>query len=95
MAWRLPARLPLHTSSLLPRNGARMKREGCRAGTLDMLLFAPRFGFSCLWIENKTPVGKLTAEQNEMRDFLLHNNARVEICRSAEEAIKVIEDYLT
>ena len=38
-----------------PRNGARMKREGCRKGTPDMLLAVPRGGCHGLWIEMKAP----------------------------------------
>ena len=78
-----------------PRNGARMKAEGCRKGTLDMMLNVPRNGHPNLWIEMKTAKGVVSEEQEAMLHMLADQRSKVAVCRSAEEAIEVISDYLT
>jgi len=96
--WKLPKfalmAMPLQ-GQRTARNGARMKREGCRKGTLDMLLFVPKGAYSCLWIENKTPVGKVTTEQSAMSAYLWTAGAKVAFCFSCEDGIKAIEEYLS
>lgn len=47
-------------------NGARMKAEGMRKGTLDLHLAIPRGQYHALWIELKTATGKLSPSQREM-----------------------------
>lgn len=76
-------------------NAARMKNEGCRKGTLDMLLMVPRRGCSALWIENKTEKGDTTKEQDIMIDFLLTQSCQVAVCHSLKAAQEVISNYLT
>jgi hypothetical protein len=75
------------------RNGARLKAEGMRAGTPDLFLAAARQNKAGLWIEMKTPIGRLTETQKEFQAYLngpyLHK-----VCRSFEEAKAAIEAYL-
>lgn len=74
-------------------NGARMKAEGMRAGTPDMFLALPGPTGGGLWIELKTPLGKLTDSQKEFKLYLeQHYEHRV--VRSFDEARTVIEHYL-
>lgn len=77
-----------------PINGGRMKAEGCRKGSLDLLLAVSSNGASGLFIEMKTATGRVSPEQKAMIDALRHEGYSVEICRSTGEAIKAIEHYL-
>jgi hypothetical protein len=96
-AYAIPERLlmafPLQAART-PRNGARMKAEGCRAGTLDLMLAVGRGPFHGLWIEMKTPRGVVSDEQSEMVHALLEQSFVVRICRSPEIAVQEIQDYL-
>jgi len=96
-AYGIPERLlmafPLQAARS-PRNGARMKAEGCRAGTLDLQLAVGRGRFNSLWIEMKTPTGRVSDEQTEMIIALQHQRNMTAVCRSSEEAIKEIQEYL-
>ncbi len=76
-----------------PANGARMKAEGLRAGTWDMLLAVPR-GYSGLWIENKTKLGKLSLSQIQFGHAMRAQGYATEVCHSPSEATRKILDYL-
>lgn len=76
------------------RNGARMKREGCRKGTWDMLLMVQRGKWPCLWIENKAKTGRLSKEQIEMSRYLLVAGCATAICYDLKSAQAVITEYL-
>lgn len=76
------------------RNGGRMKSEGMRKGTPDVLLAVPRGDCCALWIEMKSPVGYLRPEQKKMLAMLTEHGAATVVCRSTEEAIKAITGYL-
>lgn len=78
-----------------PKNGARMKAEGMRKGTPDMLLAAGRKGFHGLWIENKTEKGVVSAEQKAIILALKKENYCVHVCRSPSEAARTIMEYLS
>lgn len=71
----------------------RLKAEGVRAGMPDLCLPVPRGGACALWIEMKTETGRLSEAQRETADALRAEGARVEVCRSAAEAIGVLEAY--
>lgn len=77
-----------------PKNGARMKAEGLRAGTWDMLLAVPRFPFAGLWIENKTKLGTLSPEQVVFGDAMRAQQFATTVCRSPGEATQQILDFL-
>jgi len=76
------------------QNGARLKAEGMRAGTPDMLLAVRRGNYAGLWIEMKTLAGRLTDSQDEMGALLAKHGYCVVLCRSADEAIRTIDGYL-
>lgn len=77
-----------------PRNGARLKAEGLRAGTPDMLLAVCWFGGRGLWLELKTPKGRLTASQREMLSNLDTQGYQTCVPRSVKEAIDQITAYM-
>lgn len=77
------------------QNGARMKAEGCRRGTLDMMLSVMKGGYGALWIENKVPGEKLKPHQIVMRGVLETAGYKVVVCFTAKECINAIETYLT
>ncbi len=76
------------------REGARFKREGVRKGYPDLELNVSRKGYHGLFIEMKTAKGRLSTAQKKWKKFLLEEGNSWHLCRSAEEAIEIIEWYL-
>lgn len=77
------------------RTGAMLKREGVRAGVPDICLPVARHGCNALFIEMKSPTGKLSTEQRAwLRDLDSAGNSAV-MCRGWQEARQVIEAYLS
>lgn len=94
-------RVPEHLLMAIPlqaarsqKNGARMKSEGARKGTLDLFLAVSRKGASGLWLEMKTPTGRIALEQQVMIDSLRREGYTVEVCRSTGDAIYAITQYM-
>jgi hypothetical protein len=77
-----------------PRNGARMKREGMRKGTLDLFLAVPAQGYHGLWIEMKTEKGVVSDEQTAMLVILNEQNYVTAVCRDVIPAMTEIKMYL-
>ncbi len=77
-----------------PRNGARMKREGLRAGTPDMFLAVGRFGLHGLWIELKKHGGKPSPEQALAIAIFREQGYSAYLCIGFEQAKNAITDYL-
>jgi VRR-NUC domain len=77
-----------------PIVGSILKAEGLRAGAPDLLLLVARGGHYGLAIEMKTAIGVVTNEQAAFQAVLSIHGYRVKICRSCDEAVAVIEDYL-
>ena len=74
---------------------ANLKRQGVKAGVPDLFLPVAKHGFHGLFIEMKTKNGKVTENQVKwLRDLSAQGYLAV-ICRGADEAKKIIEDYLT
>ena len=73
--------------------GWRLKEEGVKAGMPDIHLPVAVGGYTGLWIEMKTAVGKLSAAQKEVIGELRECGHRVEVCRGYPEAKAVIDDY--
>lgn len=93
-------RLLLHHSpneGLLPRtarDGAKRKAMGCRPGFPDLVLLLPRRGYAYLCIELKTPTGRQSLAQREYQEAVEAAGGRYEICRTIEDFINIIEDYM-
>lgn len=76
------------------RNGARMKAEGMRAGTLDMFLAVPAGDYSGLWIELKAGKGRASPAQKSAIERLNQRGYLAVLCVGREEAQATIEEYL-
>jgi len=66
----------------------RLKDEGVLAGMPDLCL--PKYN---LYIEMKSPKGYVTDTQKYIHVKLRKAGCRVEVCYSAEEAIKLVEGF--
>lgn len=83
------------------RTGAKMKATGTRSGVWDVFLPFPRSHYHGLYIEMKKPGlqnhknGGLSDKQVEFGQFAQQCGYWVAVCYSWEEAVQVIEGYLT
>lgn len=73
----------------------KIKRMGYKAGTPDILFFEPNGTFKGLLIEMKTDLGTVSNEQWDFLTRANRNGFKVRVCRSAQEAIKTIDDYFS
>lgn len=75
--------------------GARLKEEGVLAGVADLILLVPNADYHALLIEMKTPKGRQSESQKEWQRAVAGNDDYLYVvCRSLEEFIKIINDYL-
>lgn len=72
----------------------KIKAEGVKRGVPDVCLPVPRGGYNALWIEFKTPTGRLTEVQQGWRQRLEQCGGCYHVCRSAGEAIDRVRAYL-
>ena len=77
-----------------PRNGARMKAEGMRRGTPDLLLAVARSGMHGLFIELKTETGRVSPFQESLLISLQNQHYSAVLVRGFDQATTVIELYL-
>ena len=87
------------------KRGSIMKLEGQRPGAPDLMLAkifcthftegSPNRMYAGLFLELKTPTGAVSPEQFEFHKFIRAQGYRTAVCRSLEEAQKVITEYLT
>lgn len=75
--------------------GMAFKRMGTRAGFPDLILLLPRGTRPFLCIEFKSGKGRQTAYQQAYQQAVESVGARYEVVRTAEDFIKVINEYLT
>ena len=74
----------------------KMKREGVLKGIPDLFLPYPsRNGDHGLYIEMKAKKGTLTVEQKECHKYLRCAGYVVSVCYSSDEAIVVLQQYLS
>ena len=85
----------------IPNGGARskteaaiMKAEGVTAGAPDMALFIGRSGYNTLCIEFKTDKGRQSESQKAWQADAERNGNKYIICRSVDEFINEINNYL-
>jgi hypothetical protein len=86
-----------HSPNGFARNKAvasQIKRAGCRAGFPDLVLLCARGGWHGLAIELKTAKGHTSPMQDVWLENLRNEGYFVSVCRSANEAIGVLENYL-
>lgn len=72
----------------------REKAAGAKQGVPDILCLVPREPWHGLCIEMKAKGRQLTPEQKAMRFELSKRDYYYAVCRSADEALRVIEEYL-
>lgn len=83
------------------REAARFKRMGTRRGYPDLFLSIPmrKNAFTTeywhgLYIEMKSPDGTTTAHQKQMQERLKKRDYCVKTCRTIEQFIETINEYL-
>jgi hypothetical protein len=78
-----------------PVTAARMKAEGARTGVADICLPVPRHGFHGLYIEMKKSGGRLSKEQVEFGAFVTEQGFSWQECVGWQEAVALLQKYLT
>lgn len=74
--------------------GAKMKREGTKAGVFDIFAPIPRFGCPGFFIEMKYGANDTTREQKEFRKFVVSQGYRANVYWSAVDAFQALMTYL-
>lgn len=73
--------------------GVRLKAEGVRRGVPDLCYPVPVFPLCGLYIEVKTPTGRISKEQMAELEMLELDGYAVAVCRSADDIVKTILEY--
>ncbi len=79
--------------------GKNLKLEGLRPGTFDLFLSVPRLSDNTtlshgLYLEMKTSTGLISSAQLEFSDAVEALGYYCHVCRSSQEAIERIKEYL-
>ena len=77
-----------------PREAARLKKMGVKAGVSDIFLPIPRNNCHGLWIELKAPKGRISPEQKAWIDRMQEQGYAARVCFGWEAARIEIEEYL-
>lgn len=72
----------------------KMKREGVKKGVPDLFLAIPRNGSAGLFIEVKTPKGRVRPEQLEYLNALASVGYKCVVVRTFDKAREIIDEYL-
>lgn len=78
-----------------PKTGAHLKRQGLKPGIPDLCIPRARGDYHGLYIEMKVGSGKLSNEQSEWIKLLRSEGMCAYCCYGADNAIKLIEQYMT
>jgi hypothetical protein len=90
-------KLLFHPSNGGKRNAieaAKFKRMGVRPGVADLMLIIPNRFYPYMCIELKSKKGKQSEHQKDFQRIVELAGAKYVICRSLEEFIAVVTDYL-
>ena len=74
----------------------KLKAEGFLPGVSDLIIFEPRGGYSCLFLEMKKSDGGNGASENQLwfiREVKKRGAFGI-VCNGADEAKQAIDDYL-
>ena len=77
-----------------PKEAARLKKQGVRAGVLDIILPWPCGGFTGLAIEFKSLTGTVSKEQVKFGNLLLKAGWKVVVHNDPMKAIQEVKNYL-
>lgn len=92
--WRLLMAIP-NGGYRTATTARKMRAEGVQAGVPDLFLALPRKGQHGLWIEMKNgKAGRVSELQNEMIARLQAEGYACVVCRTQEEFIKTIMNYM-
>lgn len=73
---------------------ARFKAQGVRPGVPDLFVPVPKGGYAGLFIEMKTPQGRVSEAQKRWLSRLKQNGYCTRVCRSFDEARRTIDFYM-
>lgn len=73
--------------------GAIMKREGVKAGVLDVFVQVPSGAFHGLWIEFKRKGGRMSEKQKKFAARATRRGYPVIIANDAEDAFRAVRKY--
>ncbi len=71
-----------------------LKAEGAMLGMPDLIICIPSGAYHALFIEMKTSKGKLSENQVICHQLLESAGYRVKVCRSLDDFIQAIHNYL-
>lgn len=74
--------------------GAKLKEEGATSGVSDLILLKSNRFYGGLCIEMKKPGSYQSPAQKEWQKDAEANGAKYVVCRSLDEFMKVVTDYL-
>lgn len=74
--------------------GAKLKEEGATSGVADLILLKSNRFYGGLCIEMKKPGGYQFPSQKAWQKDAEANGAKYVVCKSLEEFMKVVTDYL-
>ena len=72
-----------------------LKRQGVKAGVLDMMLLIPRKGYSGLMVELKVKNRPPTPDQLSFAEKARNNGFKAIFCNGSDAAVMAIEEYLS
>ena len=75
--------------------GAILRAEGALAGVADLLLMRASHGYHGLFIEMKSEKRKQTPSQREFEIRATVAGYRYKLCRSLDEFIEIVKNYLS
>ena len=74
---------------------AKLKAEGVVPGVPDLFLAVPSGGWHGLWVEMKNgKAGEVSPAQREMHEKLRAQGYAVDVCRTFEDFVMTLRDYL-
>ena len=76
------------------REGARLKREGVKAGFPDLFLPIPRKEYHGLFIELKSKKGRTSQSQKMWLELLKYQGYCAKVCNDFDDVTKLINWYL-
>ena len=73
---------------------AKLKAEGVTAGVLDLCLLVARNDCNALFLEAKTPKGRLSDKQKEWIEAVKKHGYKCVLFRSVDEFMNIVKNYL-